>query len=131
MTNEFLMRRSLPWASSDNGTPQGINEVVEWRADEDAFTELWPMPSSAFKGRFAEQVSPDELSRRQAVLVRRKRGCEDVTVGVGMAWKNADASGQEVGWLDSVAITKDQRGCGLGRLLVAALLDRLHGMVQP
>lgn len=132
MTNEFLMSRSLPFAGSNDDITQGNCDFeIEWRADEDAFTKLWPVPSNAFKGRFAAQVSPDELSTRQAVLVNRQRGCNNFVVGVGMAWKNFNASGEEVGWLDSVAIAKDKRGCGLGRLLVAALLDRLHGRMQP
>ena len=96
---------------------------LEWRNDPAAFSDIWGVPVESFHRGFTYSSSPEELRSRQAVLLR-----DGVAIGVGLAWRNLDPHGTEVGWVHSVKVAEQCRGLGLGRFLVKCILQRLQAL---
>jgi len=119
--DEILMRRpldaTLPEAPCDGFT-------VAWRADASAYSQIWSVPESSFHRGFTSCCAPEDLARRQALLAPAGGGD---AVGVGIAWRNVDADGKEVGWVHSLRVDEACRGRGLAKVLLVAVLGRLAG----
>jgi GNAT superfamily N-acetyltransferase len=123
--DDVLMRIRLGGPSPASGDDD-CGFAVAWESDAATFSRIWGVPESTFHRGFTSCTTPDDLARRQAVLVPRGGGA---AVGVGLAWRNDDpeASGGEVGWVHSLKVDEAWHGRGLAKVLLAAILGRLAG----